>query len=332
MRLGIGGGIFGIRGGISNKGFGFGIGPLSAGTSWRRRGRRRGSGGGGLWGWLFVAAILFVVVAWPYMVGTWIAVQVGAANPSTARFVVGWILETLYIAGLAAWLVKARGKRAQRAADEAQRMAELTASGVVYEAKQGRSVVYRHGTCPVSHRSPGTAASCRKSSPYSPWGNGETFTSASALRANPRATNRTATIWAAAVLLVGLVVGLVMAGDESTRPLAAATLTAPAVSIPTPTPTKPLPAACPAMPPIGAPASAFAPVNVTLPDLAGTNGAAAEQCLRNLGLRDFELTSVSPEHHYVVLAADWTVVSTYPAAGSVVSYPNDRVVLNVTKP
>jgi hypothetical protein len=40
LRLGVGGRAFGVRGGISTRGIGGGIGPLSAGTSWRRR--RRG--------------------------------------------------------------------------------------------------------------------------------------------------------------------------------------------------------------------------------------------------------------------------------------------------
>lgn len=332
MRLGIGGGAFGIRGGISNRGFGFGIGPFSAGTSWRRRGRRA-SGGGGLWSFLFVAAILFLIVAWPYMVGTWIAVESGAGNPSTARFVVGWIFEVAYLAGLAAWLVKTRERRAQRAAVEGQRMAALAASGAVYSVEQGRSVVYRHGTCPVSHRSPETAASCRKSPPMPTWGMGGIAMPAGSLVAPPAATNKAALGWAGAVLVVGLIVGVLIAagGATQTPNEGSATAKPSAVAVPTATPTKPLPAACPAMPLIGAPASAFAPVNVTMPDLTGTNGAAAEQCLRNLGLRNFDLTSVSPEHHYVVIAADWTVVSTDPPPGSVVSYPNDRVVLNVTK-
>ena len=40
LRLGIGGRAFGVRDGISNRGFGVGFGPFSAGTSWGRR--RRG--------------------------------------------------------------------------------------------------------------------------------------------------------------------------------------------------------------------------------------------------------------------------------------------------
>lgn len=41
LRLGVGGRAFGVRGGISTRGAGVGAGPLSVGTSWRRR-RRSG--------------------------------------------------------------------------------------------------------------------------------------------------------------------------------------------------------------------------------------------------------------------------------------------------
>ena len=56
LRLGIGGRAFGVRGGISTRGFGVGVGPVSVGSSWRgRRGRRRGGG------WVGLLPILLVV-------------------------------------------------------------------------------------------------------------------------------------------------------------------------------------------------------------------------------------------------------------------------------
>lgn len=59
MRLGIGMGGRLLRGGVSTRGYGVGVGPISAGGSWqRRRGRRRSSGGGG---WLGVLLILAAV-------------------------------------------------------------------------------------------------------------------------------------------------------------------------------------------------------------------------------------------------------------------------------
>lgn len=100
MRIGIGGGAFGLRGGISNKGFGLGAGPISVGGRWPR-GRRRNSGNGSALGALILLVLFFWVIyflmAWPYLLGAWIAVQAGAHNPSTARSVVGWLLEAPYL-------------------------------------------------------------------------------------------------------------------------------------------------------------------------------------------------------------------------------------------
>lgn len=56
MRLGVGGGAFGVRGGVSTRGLGVGVGPFSAGTSWRGRRSRRSGGGGGVG--LFVIALI----------------------------------------------------------------------------------------------------------------------------------------------------------------------------------------------------------------------------------------------------------------------------------
>jgi alkylated DNA nucleotide flippase Atl1 len=145
-----------VRGGISNRGFGVGVGPFSAGTSWRG-----GSGGCGFLTWLIVAVLFFLVVAWPFLLGTYVAVQAGAGNPSTARSVVGWIFEIIYIGGVIAWFVLTREKRAQRAAEAAQRQAEVIASGAVYETRAGPSSAYRHGMCTINHRSPEAAARCR---------------------------------------------------------------------------------------------------------------------------------------------------------------------------
>ncbi|MBN3511472.1 hypothetical protein JYB55_21820 [Mycolicibacterium septicum] len=94
-----------------------------------------------------LAAVFFVVVAWPYLLGTYIAVQCGAWNPSTERFVVGWLFEVIYIAALVASVVIARAHYGQRAAMQAHQLAVLRASGAVYEAQSGRSVIT--GTVPA---------------------------------------------------------------------------------------------------------------------------------------------------------------------------------------
>lgn len=153
MPFGIGGGAFGVRAGISTRGIGVGAGPFSAGTSWRGNGS--GSGGAGLIAWLIVAAILFFITAWPFLLGTFIAVQPGAWNPSTERLVTGLCFEVVYVAALVGWFFYAREQRTSRVAQEARRTAELAASGVVYETTSWRSTVYRHGNCSVSPRPPG---------------------------------------------------------------------------------------------------------------------------------------------------------------------------------
>ncbi len=63
--------------------------------------------------------LFFIAVAWPYLLGTWMAVQLGADNPSTARSVTGWVLEVLWLGGLAslagwAWLARKREQDAAR--------------------------------------------------------------------------------------------------------------------------------------------------------------------------------------------------------------------------
>jgi hypothetical protein len=255
------------------------------------------------------AAVLFLIALWPYLLGTYIAVQSGAWNPSTERFVVGWFFEVVYIAGLVAWFVKARHRSAQRAAEEAQRMAEVIASGAVYEAKNGRSVVYRHGTCTVNHRSPETAASCRKSSVSAI---GE-IPAASPVADRPlaggRAANRQAGVWAASILVVGLVVGLgVLLADPIHSPAEEAS-------------SKP----CPTRTSIGENTA-----DITVPDMVGQNAELAENRLKGLGLTRVELSSANPDYKSVWVASNWTVVSTDPAPGCVVNR-YDRVVVYVTK-
>lgn len=75
LRLGLGGKAFGVRGGISNRGFGVGVGPFSAGSSWRgRRSRRSRSRGGGLG--------LLIVLG---MVG-WLASLCSPTHPSATAY------------------------------------------------------------------------------------------------------------------------------------------------------------------------------------------------------------------------------------------------------
>lgn len=170
--FGIGGGAFGLRGGISTRGIGVGVGPFTAGTSWRGS-RRRSGGDVGFIAFLFIGLALFLVAAWPYLLGTYVAVQLfGAEDPSSARSVVGWTCETLYIVGLIAvicvWATKSAERTRQEAAlaeaqarEEARECARLAASGVVFPERHANSTVYRHGACTINHRSADTAERCR---------------------------------------------------------------------------------------------------------------------------------------------------------------------------
>jgi hypothetical protein len=189
----------------------------------------------------------------------------------------------------------------------------LTASGAVYEAKQGRSVVYRHGTCTVNHRSPATAASCRKSaSPALGDLPAASSVSDGPLTGRPT-TNRSAVAWPAAILGVGLIVGLVIL------------LADPIHRIPSPAEqakSKPCPA------PISIDGAS---ANITMPDLLGQNAGGVESQLKRLGLTSVELSSANPKYKSVWVASNWTVVSTDPNPGCVVGHDN-LVTVYVTKP
>lgn len=259
-----------------------------------------------------LAAAFFVVVAWPYLLGTYIAVQCGAWNPSTERFVVAWLFEVIYIAALVALValvVMARANNARRAATDAHQLAVLRASGAVYEAQSGRSVIYRHGTCTVNHRSAQTAARCTRSThealpPISDAQSvpeGVAKTERDAIRATIR--------WSVGVFAAGLVGGLVVlvadpihsaAGDARSKP-------------------------CPTLMAGGASNSV-----VTMPDLIGHNAAGVETQLKRLGLNNVELSSANPDYKPVWVASNWTVVSTDPVSGCEINAAQ-QVVIYVTK-
>jgi hypothetical protein len=75
---------------------------------------RRRSGDDGLGAAIVFACLIgFVAAAWPYLLGTWIAAQLGAGQPSQARSATGWALEVVYLAGLPliVWLLTADASR-----------------------------------------------------------------------------------------------------------------------------------------------------------------------------------------------------------------------------
>ncbi|MEV5650212.1 hypothetical protein AB0L57_18350 [Nocardia sp. NPDC052254] len=80
-----------------------------------------------------------LAVAWPFLLGTWIAVQFGAANPSTARSVVGWVLEVPWLVFLALLLVGVlMGERSPKAV--AQKGDRRSAASAVSAQAGGRYV------------------------------------------------------------------------------------------------------------------------------------------------------------------------------------------------
>ncbi|MDH3013849.1 hypothetical protein [Gordonia alkanivorans] len=53
------------------------------------------------WVGAILLGLAFLAIAWPYFLGTWLAVNVlGADNPSSARSATGWVLEGIWLAGL----------------------------------------------------------------------------------------------------------------------------------------------------------------------------------------------------------------------------------------
>lgn len=96
-------------------GIGGGIGPVRVGVST--------SGNGCLSGiaYFFVLCIVVLLVGWPYLLGTWLAVQFGAGPDSTARSVSGWGLEAVVvIAGLAILMARAKRANAREAQERRQ--------------------------------------------------------------------------------------------------------------------------------------------------------------------------------------------------------------------
>jgi hypothetical protein len=120
---------------------------------------------------------------------------------------------------------------------------------------------------------------------------------------------RPAVVGPAAILGIGLVVGLVIL------------LTDPIHSPAEDAASKP----CPAPTSIAEPP----PATQCLTWLARTPGGVEDR-IKTLGLSNVELSSATPSYKSVWVASSWTVVSAYPAAGCLLNR-YDRVVGYVTK-
>jgi hypothetical protein len=55
---------------------------------------------GAVLAFVVLATVAFGAVFWPYFLGTWLAVQFGAAMDSGVRSAAGWALEILYLAAV----------------------------------------------------------------------------------------------------------------------------------------------------------------------------------------------------------------------------------------
>ncbi|WP_279104284.1 hypothetical protein [Gordonia paraffinivorans] len=77
-----------------------------------------------------VLVAVFCALAWPYYLGTWLAVEFGADNPSTARTATGWVLESIYLIGLVglgiwSWWSDEREKEKARRLEAEKRQREI---------------------------------------------------------------------------------------------------------------------------------------------------------------------------------------------------------------
>jgi hypothetical protein len=93
FRVGIGGKLGPVRVGVSTRGAGVGVGPLSGGVA----ASRRSSAGPGCLGVLVIAAGVTLVCAWPWFAATALAVRWGAGSHSAARLWAGVLAETVWV-------------------------------------------------------------------------------------------------------------------------------------------------------------------------------------------------------------------------------------------
>jgi hypothetical protein len=95
-------------------GVGTGIGPVRVGAS---------TSAGGCFtfiGYFFVICVLALLVGWPYLLGTWLAVQLGAGLDSSARAVTGCVFEGVVVIG-GLFLFAGRASRAKARAEQQKR-------------------------------------------------------------------------------------------------------------------------------------------------------------------------------------------------------------------
>jgi hypothetical protein len=95
---------------------------------------------------------VIAIAVWPWFAGTYLAVQCGAANPSLARTITGWVLEAPWLAFLA-WLfyLMAAKRFAARKPAVAQPPGQAQETGLHEKSAKGRCYNCQHvQTVPVS--------------------------------------------------------------------------------------------------------------------------------------------------------------------------------------
>ena len=107
--------------------------------------RRRGSDDAAMITFFVGAGLVLLAIAWPWIVGTYLAVQFGADNPSPARTITGWVFEGAWLAFLACMPFYLFAKRSAnqklaiaQAAEQERIDAQARAAAAERAAKQER--------------------------------------------------------------------------------------------------------------------------------------------------------------------------------------------------
>jgi hypothetical protein len=108
--------------------------------------RSSGTGDAAVFAFLIVAGIVLLAIAWPWFLGTYLAVNLGAANPSLARTITGWVFQGAYLASLAfiPFYLSAKKSAAQKlalaeAAEQERSAAKARAEAAERAAEQERA-------------------------------------------------------------------------------------------------------------------------------------------------------------------------------------------------